>query len=88
MLAARGDASERVIQREGRWKSDACKKVYACNNADDARQVFCKLAAGKGLQRQPGQATVWGKLLLKKSRSNLGCAGINGVAPIGVSVVL
>ena len=61
MLAAGGDVSERVIQREGRWKSDAYK-VYTWKNADDARQVSRKLAAGKGLQRQPGQDTAWGKL--------------------------
>ena len=61
MLAAGGDVSERVTQREGRWRFDAYK-VYTCNNADDARQVSRKLAAGKGLQRQPGQDTVWGKL--------------------------
>ena len=60
MLAAGGDVSERVIQREGSWKSDAYK-VYTRNNADDARQVSRKLAAGKGLQRQPGQDAVWGK---------------------------
>ena len=27
-LAAGGDITERVIQREGRWKSDAYKGVY------------------------------------------------------------
>ena len=36
MLAAEGDVSERVMQREGRWKSDAYK-VHTRNNADDAR---------------------------------------------------
>ena len=60
-LAARGDVSERVIQRE-RWKSDACK-VYTRSNADDAGHVSRKLAAGKGLQRQPGQDTVWGNCI-------------------------
>ena len=45
MLAAGGDVSERVVQREGRWKSDACK-VYTRNNADGAGQVSRKLAAG------------------------------------------
>ena len=57
-LAAGGDVSERVIKREGRWKSDAYK-VYTRNNADDAGHVSRKLAAGKGLKRHPGQATVW-----------------------------
>ena len=84
MLAAGGDVSKRVIEREGRWKSDAYK-VYTRNNADDARQVSRKLAAGNGLQRQAGQDTVWGKV--SKSRSNLGCVGVNGVGPVGVSVV-
>ena len=61
MLAAGGDEAGRVIQREGRWVSDAYK-VYTRNNADGARQVSRNLAAGKGLQRQPGQDTLWGKL--------------------------
>ena len=61
MLAAGSDVSERVIQREGTCTSDA-NKVYTRSNADDARHVSRKLAAGKGLQRQPGQYTVWGKL--------------------------
>lgn len=60
VLAAGGDVPERVIQREGRWKSDAYK-VYTRNNVEDAGQVSRKLAvAGKG-QRQPGQGTIWGK---------------------------
>ena len=84
MLAAGVDMSERVIQRGGRWKSDTCK-VKTRNNAADARQVSRKLAAGKGLQRQPGQDTVWGKRW--KSRSNLGCEGVNGVEPFFVTVV-
>ena len=63
MLAAGGNMSERVTQREGRWKSDACK-VYTRNYADDAGQFARKLAAGEGLQKQTGQGTaVWGKLL-------------------------
>ena len=61
MIAAGGDVSERVIQREGGWISGAYK-VYTRNNADDARQVSRKLAAGKGLQTQLGQDTVSGKL--------------------------
>ena len=84
MLAAGGDVLGRVIQREWRWTSDAYK-VYTRNYAYDARQVSRKLAAGKGLQRQPGQDTVCGKLY--KSRSNLGCGGVNGVGPFSVSVV-
>ena len=34
-LVAGGDVLERVIQREGRWTSDAYKG-YTRNNADDA----------------------------------------------------
>ena len=59
MLEAGGDVSERVMQRKGGGKSDA-NKVYTRNNTDDARHVSRKLAAGKGLQRQQGQDTVWG----------------------------
>ena len=48
VLAARADTPERVIQREGRWKSDAYK-VYTRNNVEDAGQVSRTLAvAGKG----------------------------------------
>ena len=60
VLAAGGAVPERVIPREGRWKSDTYK-VYARNNVEDAGQVARKLAvAGKG-QRQLGQGTLWGK---------------------------
>ena len=38
VLAARADTPERVIQREGRWKSDAYK-VYTRTNVEDAGQV-------------------------------------------------
>ena len=54
MLAVGGDVSERVIQREGRWKLDASE---VCTK-NIARQVSRNLAAGKGLQRQPGQDNV------------------------------
>ena len=42
MLAAGSDVPERVIQREGRWKSDAYK-VYTRNNVEDTGQVSHKL---------------------------------------------
>ena len=62
MLAARGDVSQRVIQREGRWKSSESSKVYTRNNPEDAGIVSGKLAeTGKIGQRQPGQGTVWGR---------------------------
>ena len=53
--------SERVIQREGRCKSDAYK-IYTRNNTEDASQVSRKLVKeGIGSLRQPGQDTVCGK---------------------------
>ena len=61
-LAAGGTVSERVIQREGRWKSGAYK-VYTRNNKEDISRVSRNLAGTRGgSQRQPGQDTVWGKL--------------------------
>ena len=61
-LAAGGDASQRVIQRGGRWKSSESSKVYTRNNPEDAGIVSRKLAeTGKIGQRQPGQGTVWSR---------------------------
>ena len=37
MLAAGGDISERVMQREGRWKSDAYKACSRKNIQDSSR---------------------------------------------------
>ena len=60
-LAAGGDISERVIQREGRWRSDAFK-AYTRNYTEDARRVSRKLGvASWGKERQPGEGTVWGR---------------------------
>ena len=60
-LSAGEDVSERVIQREGRWKFDACK-AYTCNNIQDSRMVSRKLAvASERKERQPGKGTVWGR---------------------------
>ena len=42
-LAAGGVVSERDVQREERWKSDAYK-IYARNNTEDPSQVPSKLA--------------------------------------------
>ena len=54
--------SQRVIQREGRWKSLESSKVYTRNNPEDAGTVSRKLAeTGKIGQRQPGQGTVLGR---------------------------
>ena len=61
-LAAGGDVSQRVIQREGRWTSSESSKVYTRNNPEDAGIVSRKLAeTGKIGQRQPGQGTVWSR---------------------------
>ena len=47
--------SERVIQREGRWKSGA-NKVYTRNNKEDISQVSRKSAdAGWGLRDNPAR---------------------------------
>lgn len=42
-LAAAGSVSERVLQREGRWMSEAYK-VYTRNNVEDPDKVSRKLA--------------------------------------------
>ena len=61
-LAAGGDVSQRLIQREGRWKSSESFKVYTRNNPEDAGIASRTLAeTGKIGQRQPGQGTVWGR---------------------------
>ena len=54
-LAAGGDISERVIRREGWWRSDAYK-VYTRNNIEDSTRVSRKLASAKVEKgRQPGE---------------------------------
>ena len=54
--------TQRVIQREGKWKSSESSEVYTRNNPEDAGIVSRKLAeTGKIGQRQPGQRTVWGR---------------------------
>jgi len=61
-LAAGGEVSEMVLQREGRWKSDTYK-TYAVNNVEDSRRVSRILGdESKGVSRQPGEGTVWGSL--------------------------
>ena len=60
-LPAWGGMSERVIQREGRWKSDAYK-VYTRSNMEDSGPVSRKLARQDSCpQREPGQGTQWGQ---------------------------
>ena len=54
-LAARGEVPQRVIQREGRWKSPESSEMYT-RNTEDASIVSRKLAGtGKIGERQPGQ---------------------------------
>ena len=56
-LTAWGGMSERVTQREERWKSDACK-VYTRGNMEDSGLVSCKLARQDSFpQKEPGQGT-------------------------------
>ena len=56
-LAAGGDIPERVMQRQGRWKSDAYN-AYARKNITDLRRVSRKLVvASEGKERQPGEGT-------------------------------
>ena len=60
-LAAGEDIAERVIQREGRWRSDAYK-AYTRYDIEDPTRVSRKLAREKvGRERQPGEGTVWGR---------------------------
>ena len=57
-LVAGRDISERVIQREGKWRSDAYK-AYTQNITELAGRVSSKpgVASG-GKERQPGGGTV------------------------------
>ena len=56
-LAAGGDIPERVMQRQGRWKSDAYN-AYARKNITDLRRMSRKLVvASEGKERQPGEGT-------------------------------
>ena len=60
-LAAGGNISERVIQREGKWRPDAYK-VHTRKNMKDARGVSRKLVvASRVKERQPGEGTAWGR---------------------------
>ena len=59
-LAAGGDISKRVIQREGRW-SCASHKAYTQNNIKGSPRVSRKLAVIKvAKEGQPGYGTIWG----------------------------
>ena len=66
-LAAGGEVSELVIQREGRWKSDAYK-TYTANNSEDSQRVSRVLGdKDKGVARQPGEGTIWGSQKRKRT---------------------
>ena len=56
---AAGVASNAVIQREGRWASNASMR-YVRANMEDPIWVSEALVEGRGGDRQPGQGTRWG----------------------------
>ena len=59
-LAAGCRMSERVIQRKGRWKSDAYK-VYTRSIMEDYGLVSSKLVRQDNCpQNEPGKGTQWG----------------------------
>ena len=62
VLGAGGDTPDRVIQREGRWKSGIdMYKRYTRNNIADSVAVSRKLAVtGKCLQVGPAYGAKWG----------------------------
>ena len=65
-LAAGGDVPDRVIQQEGRWRSEEYK-TYTVYNVEDAKRVSRKLSdKDKGVKRQPGGGTVWGSQKRKR----------------------
>ena len=56
---SRGEISDRVAQRQGRWNSDAYK-VYTVN-IEDSRRVSRILGdKRRTVSRQPGDGDVWG----------------------------
>ena len=57
-----GGASSEVLQREGRWASDAYK-AYVRSHGKDAGWVASVMARdGLGIGIQPGQGTEWAKV--------------------------
>ena len=68
-MAAGGEISDRVVQWAGRWKSGAYKG-YAVDNWEDSRNVSHALGdRNKGVQRRPGEGTVWGSKKRRTSRT-------------------
>ena len=87
-LAAGGDVSDRVIQKEGRWRSEEYKTYTAVYNVENAKRVSRKRSEkDKGIERKPGEGTVWGSQKRKRiSRSSAGdrvFGGRNGRVPFG-----
>ena len=63
-----GGASPEVLQREGRWPSDAYK-AYVCSHGKDASWVADVMAQeGLSIGVQPGQGTNWGQVSPPKER--------------------
>ena len=63
-----GGASPEVLQREGRWASDAYK-AYVCSHGKDASWVADVMAQeGLSIGVQPGQGTNWGQVSPPKER--------------------
>ena len=88
-LAAGGDISERVFQREGRGKSDAYN-ASTSNNIYDSRTVARNpVVASEWRDRQPGEGTPWGKKLsLVNDNSSLTLLEeSNGTVPFGGLVI-
>ena len=63
-----GGASPEVLQREGRWASDAYK-AYVRSHGKDASWVADVMAQeGLSIGVQPGQGTNWGQVSPPKER--------------------
>ena len=61
-LAAGGGISERVIQREARWKPDAHKANTRNKHREDSRRVSGKVVVvSEGKECKPGERTAWGR---------------------------
>ena len=60
------DISERVIKREGRWRSDTYK-AYTGNSVEVNRRVWNKPGVVNGvMERQLGEGTAWGRKRLRE----------------------
>jgi len=60
------DISERVIKREGRWRSET-HKAYTGNSVEVNRRVWNKPGVVNGvMERQLGEGTAWGRKRLRE----------------------